>query len=58
MPQGRIVAVGLLTQHELRLLGEGFKRAWPVDESGGFEGLLQAIDEAERDLQRAGGQRE
>lgn len=48
----RIVAVGLLTEYELKLLGEGFSRVWPVDETPCFEGLLQAIDEADRELRR------
>lgn len=47
---GPIVAVGLLTQHDLNLLGPTFDRAWPVDETPCFEGLLQAIDEADREL--------
>jgi hypothetical protein len=42
------VAVGLLTEHELALLGEGFNRAWPIDETPCFEDLLKAIDEADR----------
>jgi len=46
----RIVAVGLLTQHDLSLLGRSFTRVWPVEESPCFEGLVKAIDEAERDL--------
>ena len=44
----RIVAVGLLTASELSRLGLGFNRAWPVDETPCFDGLLQAIDEADR----------
>lgn len=48
----RIVAVGLLTEYELKLLGEGFSRAWPVDETPCFEGLIQAIDEADRAFRR------
>ena len=48
----RIVAVGLLTEHELKLLGEGFSRVWPVDETPCFEGLIRAIDEADRALWR------
>ena len=43
----RIVAIGLLTQHELELLGQGFDRAFPVDEKLVFEDLLRAIDEAD-----------
>lgn len=53
MTEGQIVAVGLLTQDELQLLGAGFKRAWPVDESPCFQGLLEAIDDADRELWRA-----
>ena len=53
MIKGQIVAVGLLTQDELQLLGAGFNRAWPVDESPCFEGLLEAIDDADRELWRA-----
>ena len=53
MTNGRIVALGLLTQNELQLLGAGFNRAWPVDESPCFQGLLEAIDDADRVLWRA-----
>ena len=50
--QDRIVAVGLLTQQDLNLLGPTFQRAWPVEDApSSFEGLLFAIDEAERRLQ-------
>jgi hypothetical protein len=46
----RIVAIGLLTKRDLRLLGPAFDRAWPVEDASQFETLLQAIDEAERAL--------
>ena len=46
----RIVAIGLLTQHEIELLGQGFDRVFPIDEELVFEDLLRAIDEAERAL--------
>ena len=50
--QERIVAVGLLAPRDLNLLGPTFERAWPVDDApSSFEGLLFAIDEAERRLQ-------
>ena len=39
-----------MTEHDLNLLGEGFNRAWPVDETPCFEGLLKAIDDADRAL--------
>ena len=52
LPRERIVAVGLLTQREVELLGHGFSRLWPVDESPCFSELLQRIDEADRELRR------
>jgi hypothetical protein len=52
MKQPRIAVVALLTSEELRLLGSAFNRAWPVDETACFSQLLQAIDEADRQLVR------
>ena len=52
--QERIVAVGLLTKHDLRLLGPTFDRIWPVEEAPSFNELLRAIDEADAELQRTG----
>jgi hypothetical protein len=52
MASERIVAVGLLTQRELDLLGSGFSRLWPVDETPCFSRLIHAIDEADRELWR------
>jgi hypothetical protein len=46
--KGRIVAVGLLTQRDLNILGSGFRRAIPLDQADGFDHLLVSIDEAER----------
>ena len=46
----RIVAIGLLTKRDLRLLGPTFDRAWPVEEAPSFGELLRAIDEADRRL--------
>jgi hypothetical protein len=48
----RIVAVGLLTERDLSLLGPTFERVWPVEDAPSFEELLRAIDEADRELQR------
>ena len=48
-----IVAVALLTHPELQSLGSAFDRAWPLEETTDFEGLLLAIDDAERQLSRA-----
>ena len=50
MPQDRIVAVGLLTRHDLDALGPTFDRAWPVEDAPIFSELLRAIDQADRDL--------
>ncbi len=46
----RVVAVGLLTEYDLSILGQGFKRAYRIDEGHDFHGLLAAIDAAEHDL--------
>jgi hypothetical protein len=51
----RIVAVGLLTQHDVKLLGPAFDRLWPVDEAPCFSQLLQAIDDADREIRRERG---
>ena len=48
----KIVAVGLLTQRDVDLLGNGFSRLWPVDETPCFTDLLQAIDDADRELRQ------
>ena len=47
-----IVAVALLTADDLKTLGSSFDRAWPVDEVPSFEGLLEAVDEADRATNR------
>ena len=43
-----IVAIGLLTQRDLDVLGSGFRRAIPLDPGGVFDDLIARIDEAER----------
>jgi hypothetical protein len=50
LPQDRIVAVGLLTKHDLNVLGPTFDRVWPVEEAPSFGELLRAIDEADQKL--------
>ena len=52
-PRDRIVAVGLLTESELALLGPTFTRVWPVEEAPMFNQLLRAIDDADREFERA-----
>jgi hypothetical protein len=46
----RIVAVALLTDDDVTRLGSNFKRLWPVDETPCFQGLLNAIDDADREI--------
>ena len=43
----RIVAIGLLTERDLDVLGTGFRRAFRVEDTPCFEDLLAAIDAAE-----------
>ena len=52
MAKDRIVAVGLLTQRDVDVLGQGFSRLWPVDETPCFADLLQAIDDSDRELRQ------
>jgi hypothetical protein len=52
MRHGPIVAVGLLTQREVDLLGPTFDRLWPVEKAPSFTELLKAIDEADRKISR------
>ena len=50
MPLDPIRAIGLLTQRDLDVLGQGFDRAFPVRPDVDFADLLKAIDEADRKL--------
>ena len=52
MSRDRIIAVGLLTRHDLDALGRTFDRLWPVEKAPAFADLLEAIDEADRKLAR------
>ena len=45
----RVVAVGLLTERDLAVLGEGFRRAYRIDEHHEFHDLLAAIDLADQE---------
>ena len=40
----RIVAVGLLTQRDIDILGTGFRRMFPVARDRSFEELLRRLD--------------
>lgn len=50
MEQERIVVASSLICFEHEMLGPTFRRAWPVEEAPRFSGLLEAIDEADREL--------
>jgi len=43
------VAVGLLTQRDLDVLGSGFRRAFPLHTTTDFTSLLVMIDDVDRD---------
>ena len=48
--QERIVAVGLLTQRDLDVLGTGFNRLFPVDahdDGDGFADLIAQLDKVD-----------
>ena len=47
-----IVAIGLLTQDDIRRLGQNFSRLFPLPGDGAFDDLIKAIDEADRQRQR------
>jgi len=44
MTEDRIVAVGLLTQRDLDVLGSGFRRLFTVEEPDIFSDLLDQLD--------------
>jgi hypothetical protein len=44
----RIVAFALLTKPEVETLGANFRRVWPIEDSTCFNGLVDAIDDADR----------
>ena len=47
-----IVAIGLLTQEDIRRLGTNFSRLFPVPRDGAFDDLIRAIDDADRKRQQ------
>jgi hypothetical protein len=44
----RIVAVGLLSQRDLDLLGQGFKWHFPIVDDGMFDDFLSKLDAVEQ----------
>lgn len=49
MNDRRIVAVGLLTQTHVDMLGSSLKKVYKIDETPCFSELLRAIDDADRE---------
>lgn len=47
-PPDRIVAVGLLTQRDVDVLGTGFRRMYPVESTTAFNDLLRQLDVVDR----------
>ena len=47
MSSDNFVAVGLLTRRDLDVLGSGFRRAFPLEETTDFTPLLDLIDEVD-----------
>lgn len=45
MTDDRIVAVALLTQRDLNVLGQGFRQSYRVHGAEGFEDLLAQLDD-------------
>lgn len=48
----RIVAVGLLRQRDIDRLGNQFTTLWPVQDTPCFGSLLDAIDQADREIRQ------
>lgn len=48
MPHDRFIAVGLLTRRDLDVLGSGFRRAFPLNDTHDFTSLLVEIDQVEQ----------
>jgi hypothetical protein len=48
MPSDRFVAVGLLTRRDLDVLGSGFRRAFPLNDTTDFTSLLIEIDRVDQ----------
>lgn len=58
LPKDRIIAVALLTESDLTMLGPTFTRAWPVEDAPIFGELLREIDKAEGEINRRANQLE
>lgn len=45
MEQEKFVAIGLLTQTNLEMLGKSLKKVIPLTDDGRFDDLLKALDQ-------------
>lgn len=54
MSNDEFVAVGLLTRRDLDVLGSGFRRAYPLNDTTDFSALLRLLDEADAPRLREG----
>ena len=45
----RIVAIGLLTETHVRMLGSSLKKVFPVPDDGRFDALLEALDHLDQE---------
>lgn len=48
MEREPIVAIGLLTQTHIRMLGSSLKQVFPIADDNRFDDLLEALDELDR----------
>ena len=48
MPNIKVIAVGVHTQNDVNQLGDTLARIWPLQDAGGFDELLSAIDDADQ----------
>lgn len=49
MDREPIVAIGLLTNTHVRMLGDSLKQVFPVADDNAFDDLLKALDEIARE---------
>ena len=48
MEREPIIAIGLLTNTHMRMLGDSLKHVFPVADDNAFDDLLKALDEMDR----------
>lgn len=53
MADDPFVAVGLLTETNIRMLGTSLRQVFPIPEDNKFDDLIKALDEARGDARSA-----